>query len=99
MNKTALSKAGAFWSRKIALSALWVAMVDSSVLCFLFYKMGQCKSLTCQRGCAGKGLDRKVMNGMEKPAKKGKNSQMFSSELVIPGKRDRGLHSEYYGEE
>ena len=61
--------------------------------------MGQGNSLTSQRCCAGNGLYSKEINGMEKPAKKGKNSQMFSSALVIPGERDRGLHNEYYGEE
>lgn len=41
----------------------------------------------------------KQYDGTEKPAKKGKNREMFSSGLVLPGERDGGLHDEYYGEE
>jgi len=99
VKKTAVSKAGAFQRRKVALAALWVDMADGSVHRFLTCKMGQCNPLTSQRCCSGNALYSKAINGMEKPANKGKNSQMCSSGLVIPSKRDRGLHNEYYGEE
>lgn len=88
VNKTALNKAGIFWRGKFALAALWVDMADSSVLSFLTCKTGQCNSLTSQRCSAGNGLYSKTINGMEKPAMKGKNSQMFSSVLVIPETRE-----------
>lgn len=93
VGKTASNEAGAFRRRKVALAGLQDDMADISVLRFLTCKIGQCNSLTSQRCCAGNCLHSKAINGMEKPAKKGKNSQMFSSGLVIPGKRDRRLHN------
>lgn len=96
MAKTAPNEAETFWRRKVALAGLQVDMADSFVLCFLTCKMGQCNPLTSQRCCAGNGLHSKAINGMEKSAKKGKNSQMFSSGLVILSKRDRRLHNECY---
>lgn len=102
VNKAALNKVGGFWSRSWepgSPAAPWVDMAESAVLCFLTSEVGQCSSLTSQRCCAGNGLYCRAINGTEKPAKKGENSQVLSSVLARAGKRDRGLHNDYHGEE